>query len=207
LMTIPDDAPPITSSITALEITYAALAAGTTTVNCVAEALDGNGNLLTGVAINVTTIEILGDGAINGIVTLERTTDYTGIDVRILDISGAVAATTTTDATGTFSVTLPPGYYTVEADTAGYVGATTFSEIVVVLGSSIDVGTVELLAGDVNGDAAVDLLDVTQFAADYNQPSTNAVDFDRNAATDLRDFAALVTNIDVVGPLDWGGEP
>jgi len=159
LVSIPESEQGVSSDGLALSATYQALAAGTATISCVADAIDNDSNLIENVAINTAVIEVVANPTISGTVTLEHGTDYSNITVNLTNDLDQVVASTTTDADGNFAFTnVAPGDYTIAADAAGYVAIS--EPLSVVLGSDVNLsGT--LTSGDVNNDNVVDLLDVT----------------------------------------------
>lgn len=202
LTSLREDTASVTEDGTAVTVSYVGAVEGTTELICTADAISATGTLIESVPVTGATIEVVGNGTITGIVTLEEATNHTGIVVILTDENGTPVTTATTAADGAFSFTVEPGSYFVRADADGYV--TVASEpIVVVGGTTEDMGTAVLAAGDVNADDVVDLLDITDFAARYNDAVTNATDFDRSGAHDLLDFTALVDNLDLVGPTNW----
>ncbi|MCA9894070.1 MAG: carboxypeptidase regulatory-like domain-containing protein [Anaerolineae bacterium] len=202
LTSLREDAASITEDGTAVTVSYVGAVEGTTQLTCTADAISATGALIEDVPVTGATIEVVGNGTITGIVTLEEATNHAGIVVILTDENGTPVTTATTAADGAFSFTVEPGSYFVRADADGYV--TVASEpIVVVGGTTENMGTAVLAAGDVNADDVVDLLDITDFAARYNDAVTNATDFDRSGAHDLLDFTALVDNLDLVGPTNW----
>lgn len=193
----------------ALEVVYEAQSAGQTDLICtVVRAVDGSDNLIEVDYVGATII-VIGNGRIEGTLQLSVADDHSGIDVLLLDENGNEVASTTTDSDGNFlleDVRPGPGSYILEADTAGYIAVATENSLSVEGEATSTMPQATLLPGDVNGDNTNDLLDVTQFAADYASQQSNstlAYDFDRSGDTSLFDFFTLVQNLDVVGPTSW----
>ncbi len=102
-------------------------------------------------------------GRIKGRVLLQGREDFSG--VRIL-LDGEEKAVT--DSKGDFSIEVAPGTYTVTAVMPGFLPAVK-SNVVVEPGEVEDVGTVLLLAGDLNGDGIIDIRDLVILGRNFGR--------------------------------------
>lgn len=116
----------------------------------------------------------------------------------------AAGQSTTSDYTGYFELHVPAGTnYTAMASAAGYLSATiSFGDVP---GATIDLGAVELRAGDVNDDGVVDILDISAMGGCYTQGATclPQADFDRDGFIHLADMVAGAGNYLETEPQPW----
>jgi hypothetical protein len=111
-----------------------------------------------------------------------------------------------TNQSGSFSVGgIAPGVYDVEVKEARRIGRLTRN---VALASGPNTRAFgELLAGDVNGDDAVSLVDYSRLRASYGKCEGDvgyqaAADFNGDACVSLPDYSRLRANYGLIGPLD-----
>lgn len=141
------------------------------------------------------------DGKITGYVTLlaERT-DKSGILVEVKD-GNDVIETTYTNADGKFEVEVDDGTYDIVISIVGYL-ARTISGVVVSGGEatlSTEVQPVDLWAGDVNEDDAVNIHDLSPLLTMFGKTASSeeydpAVDFNSDDAINIHDLSPLLSN-------------
>lgn len=140
-------------------------------------------------------------GIVKGRVELEGRPNNGDVHVTV----GSMTSLTLAD--GTFQLSVPAGAYTVRASHASYLKSETV--VTVSTGTSISLPPVMLRAGDVNGDDAVDALDLSLIARDWRRrvgagaPS----DVDGNGVVDVRDIALSVRNRGLQGVQPWSTPP
>jgi hypothetical protein len=199
-----DGQPDLAATGTILNVAYTAAAEGTAQLLCNVDAIDGAGNLIANVPFIGTTITVLGNSSVSGIVTLDAATNHSGSTITLFDILDVAVATTVTAADGSFSIAnVAPGTYQIEADAPGYVSTRSNDTSI---GATVTLPSGLLIAGDINDDEVVDLLDITQFAADYPTQQitpTAAYDVTRDGTVNISDFFITVQNMDTVGPTVW----
>ena len=106
------------------------------------------------------------------------------------------------DANGNLTVSgLPAGTYTLTLQTGSYLMAV---ETVTVTGSNDTADFGELLAGDANGDNAVNILDLSILAGAYNASDGDgsfnpATDFNGDGVVNILDLSLLAGNYNMTG--------
>ncbi|PZC47928.1 MAG: Carboxypeptidase regulatory-like domain-containing protein [Chloroflexi bacterium] len=188
-------ASPRSAPFTLATITFQALAgAGGTTglvystndpriTRAVLGELDVTGNL------NAASIEIIPFGTVEGTVRLERRSSHGGVNVHLGN--AGLSVTVFTDSTGSFSVhDVPADTYTVTATTVGFLKG---EAPVVVIGGNTSAVSLFLLAGDVDSDDQIGLLDLIYIVERLGTATTSA-DLNRDGIVDIRDMVLVAKN-------------
>ncbi len=138
-----------------------------------------------------------GVGTINGTVKYEKRTSQAGILVTLLagGPTGANVAQKTTAADGVFQfANVAAGNYAIIVSASGYLGAVyTFG----VNAAGITLNTVTLLAGNADGNGAIDLVDAGMIGANYKltvPPGPASADFNGDGAINLVDLVMVGKN-------------
>ncbi|MFT4764437.1 MAG: hypothetical protein ACI9OH_001531 [Oleispira sp.] len=167
-------------------------------VICAAEVSDENGQLLQ-VTLTPATIRIDdgvhgGLGSVSGVIELPGITDLSGVEV-VLTIDGR-QVTVITDETGHFEFDgLRDGEFTISLASENYVQSCQAANIAE--GIAVDLGSIELLAGDINADGNIDIADFTFMAARYR---SNQGDADYDAKADLnKDDTINIQDLAILG--------
>ncbi len=167
-------------------------------VTCAAEVSDENGQLLQ-VTLTPATIRIDdgvhgGSGSVSGAIVIPGVTDLSGVEV-VLTIDGR-QVTVTTDETGRFEFDgLRDGEFTISLASDNYVQSCQAANVTE--GGANDLGSIELLAGDINADGNIDIADFTFMAARYR---SNQGDADYDAKADLnRDGTINIQDLAILG--------
>ena len=105
-------------------------------------------------------------------------------------------------AGGSFSFTVAPGTYTISATAPGYLRAV-HQNINVVAGDSIHMENLTLLAGDINADDEIGVLDVATIGANYNLTTPTAADLNGSGRINLLDLQLLAPHYGTSGPSAW----
>jgi exo-beta-1,3-glucanase (GH17 family) len=140
---------------------------------------------------------------ISGTVLLQGRTDHKGSQIFLSEapctsIRSTTVADTVTDAQGRFSLspTFDQSYQCLQVVQPGYLtGQFNFPRG--------DLGTLTLLAGDVNRDNRIDILDLAFIAAHYDR-ATPAADVNGNGVVDIFDLSLTAKNYQRGGPVsNW----
>jgi hypothetical protein len=129
----------------------------------------------------------------------------------------SVTGTTTTDTTGKFTLTgLKIGTYTFRATYPGYLASEKAGIIIGGSTTTIDVGTTTLRGGDVNGDNAINILDIGSIISKFGKTgfavrsaSANctvqdeATDINDDSLVNISDLAIAAGNWGLTGPTRW----
>ena len=160
-------------------------------------------------------VSTLGNAAtLNGTVSLQGltagTTGYqVALEVRLFQPGGTVPVNTlqaTTDVNGNFSVSgITPGVYDVEVKESRRIGRIARN---LSLAAGINTQSFgDLLAGDVNGDDTVGLVDYSRLRASFGKCSGDTgyqpgADFNGDNCITLQDYSRLRANFGIAGPLN-----
>ena len=115
----------------------------------------------------------------------------------------SVEQTATTNANGNFEIAnVPAGLHTVSADAPGYLSAVC-SEVNVTA-PQIVLSPVSLLAGDINDDDVVDIVDATIVGTSFGQTGSDVpADITLDEIVDIFDIVLVSVNYGEKGPKNW----
>jgi hypothetical protein len=154
---------------------------------------------------SVPDIAVTYPGTIEGVVERQGSrTDDAGVKIVAL-AEGGVLTTTTTITSGNFSLEVPlGGTYAVRASYPGYLHAR--KDSVEVLGATVDIGATELVAGDVNGDNCINILDIVSIVGKFGQSGLSASDpqdINDDGTINIFDLTMAAGNFGRCGPTAW----
>ena len=138
--------------------------------------------------------------AVSGSLSLEGRTFAGGLSVSASP--GGKGATS--DANGQFTLTgLTQGQsYTLTASTPGYLSAVRSG--VIATSGTVTVPSTMLRGGDVDGDGAVTIADVSAVATDFGTSNRHgATDINGNGSVDIADVSLAAANFGLSGPTSW----
>lgn len=156
---------------------------------------------------------ITSSSAISGTVVLQGRDSHEGVGIYVSEQSCDTATFTTpvatTDTTGRFEITAVPTPTTVVAAASN----TTLPQVYQCLQVSAKqylagqyqtprgtLGSITLLAGDINADNVIDILDIAAIAGDYGGDSA-AFDLNQDGTVDIFDLSISAKNYQQKGPL------
>ncbi len=140
-------------------------------------------------------------GSVTGKVLLQGRLNHEGVRITL----GLVpAATSLSDGSFAWTGGIPTGQHVIRAEKAGYLSAEG-SVLIELPGQSRSLPVISLVAGDINGDGLIDLLDLVLVAAHVDDESQSDPLFDLTAdgAVDSRDLALIGNNLGQTGPLPF----
>ena len=166
-------------------------------ITCVAQISDEHGQLLQ-VGLTPALIRIDdgvhgGVGSVSGVVEIPEGSNLSGVEV-VLTIDGRQVLIVT-DETGLFEFDgLRDGDFTISLASENYVQSCQVANVAE--GISVDLGLIELLAGDVNADGNIDIADFTFMAARYRSNQGEAdydvkADLNKDGTINIQDLAIL----------------
>jgi len=123
------------------------------------------------------------------------------VTITLYDTNNAVAGTITANTDGTFSLPISAGAYTAGASAPGYLrgqGAVTITG-----GSTTTFQTLNLLAGDIDGNDVVDQFDALTIGINYNGTVPVEADLNNDGTINVLDLEILAFNYRKTGPLSW----
>jgi hypothetical protein len=140
-----------------------------------------------------------GMGRLRGVVRLQGRRDSGGVEV------GVAGNRATSDEAGNFSLELPSGTYSLTASMPGYLEAQK-PNLTLAEGDDLALPPVVLIAGDVNDDGSIDLLDLVTAAASFNTaPQDGRADLNSDGRVNIEDLVLIGMNFGKVESL-WDGE-
>lgn len=123
------------------------------------------------------------------------------VTVGLYDTTNTLVTSVAANVNGTFSLTAPPGTYTVRATASGFLsaqGSTTLTS-----GGTSTMPTITLLAGDLDGNNVIDQLDALTIGMNYNAASPAAADLNNDGVINVLDLELLAQNYRETGPTVW----
>jgi len=87
------------------------------------------------------------------------------------------------------------------ASASGYLNAE--GSVTVVAEATTTKDTVDLLAGDIDGNGVVDQFDALTIGINYNGSEPAAADLNNDGVINVLDLELLAANYHVEGPVDW----
>ena len=144
-------------------------------------------------------------GPVSGVVNLQSRSDYANTEIRLSESSCTAnppdsTLTTLTNSDGSFTITPPMGqnYQCLYVINDNFLSAR----------QSIprgDLGTINLLVGDLNQDNIIDILDVAYVGLRYDSTDLTA-DINQDGKVNIFDVSIVSGNYKKTGPLtNWGG--
>ncbi len=195
LLRVPKKAPPFSGSGTVAVITVRAVGEGVSPLAFVdAKLADGNGQPIEALTED-GSITVECEAGLIGYAYLESRSDHSGILVS-LEGTGLSAVT---DASGAYTFdSVPAGAYTVTFQADNFldvvVGEVTIEEDLVT-----ELCGYTLLAGDLNDDEVIDILDLSLCAADFGSTAP-AADVNANGIVDIYDLVLIGKNFKLASP-------
>jgi hypothetical protein len=123
------------------------------------------------------------------------------VTINLYTSDDELAVSASADTDGTFSLTAPPGTYTIAAAATGFLGAQ--GPVVTTSGETITKTTVNLLAGDIDGDGGIDQYDAMTIGMNYNVDAPDAADLNADGLVNVLDLEALAANYRATGATFW----
>jgi hypothetical protein len=139
--------------------------------------------------------------SISGTVKLQSRTDHRGSYVSASEqpcVTFTPVVTVATALDGGFAISMPSGknYQCLQAAHSLYLSKQKYSP-------TGNLGVISLYGGDVNGDNAIDILDLAYIAIHYNKTDPTA-DINADGIVNILDLAIVASNYGKKGPLtDW----
>ena len=180
------------------------LLSGQTSINCMARVSKGDGTL-ENILYIPDTLTIFGNAltatppaapVISGQVFAGKL-----VTIRLFNPDTTLAATTTANVNGTFSLTAPAGNYTVVASAPGYLNAQ--GSATLTNGLNTVMPLVSLPAGDIDGNGVIDQFDALTLGMNYNASSPAVADLNNDGIINVLDMELLAANYHKSGALVW----
>ena len=174
------------------------LEAGQAEIECTARASTGDGVLvdLISTIATLTIQDAVLDGILSGLVLASK-----AITVNLYNLDDTLATTVLANPDGTFSLTAPAGTYTLVAEASGFLKAQ--GSATIVTGETTTMPTVNLIAGDIDGNGTIDQFDAMTIGMSYNTASPDAADLNSDGVINVLDLEIVAANYNVAGPISW----
>ena len=105
------------------------------------------------------------------------------------------------DGLGYFTIDVPADTYRVLATSPGYLSAE--GEAIVTSSNTTTMSTIDLLAGDIDGNDVIDAFDALTIGINYNLAAPTEADLNNDSIIDVLDLELLAANYNAVGPTAW----
>lgn len=183
-----------------------ALQLGQTPIECTARVSKGQG-ILESIPSIGDTLTIVGNIP-SPTATLPSSTFISGqviaskpVVIRLYNPDNTVAASTTANADGTFNIIISGGTYTIVASAEGFLNAQ--GSVTLTNGIPQTMSTVNLIAGDIDGNSIIDQFDALTIGMSYNASSPAAADLNNDGVINVLDLQLLAANYHKSGALAW----
>jgi minor extracellular serine protease Vpr len=183
-------APALNGSGNLVSIPFRAKAVGSTPVSFYTLRLVNSGAQVIPISRSDGSVTVTGNQAtLSGQVLLEGRTNHSGT---VVQLDGG--STVTTGADGRYTFTTTGGSHTLLYTRASYLRRSV--TVSAPAGGTTTVPTVTLLAGDINGDNIIDILDLSTVGANFNSssPSPAAADVNGDGTVDIVDIVLVAKN-------------
>ena len=123
------------------------------------------------------------------------------VTVTLYGAGNAVAGSVVANPDGTFSLLSPAGAYSAVAAAPGYLRAQ--GSVNITSGNTTTLPTINLLAGDIDGNDVIDQFDALTIGINYNGSAPSAADLNNDGIINVLDLEVLALNYRQTGPLVW----
>jgi len=185
-----------TTGGTVFTFSLKALANGSFTFDCQVRASKGTDLFGIGFSpITITISDTTANGTVSGVVTASK-------PVTITLLSGTTTiGTVVANANGSFSLSAPPGTYTITASASGFLTAQ--GSVTLTSGANTTKPTIALAAGDVDNNGKIEANDVLTIGINYNKTTPTAADLNNDGIINVLDLQLLAKNYPMTGPTAW----
>jgi hypothetical protein len=126
--------------------------------------------------------------------------------VTLTDPNGSVAGSVTANVDGTFNLSVPAGTYTAVASAPGHLRAQ--GSVSITGGNTTTLQTINLLAGDIDGNDVIDQFDALTIGINYNGIAPAAAELNNDGTINVLELEILAPNYRQSGPLPFSaGDP
>lgn len=136
------------------------------------------------------------DGVVSGQVIANKP-----VTVNLLDGNNVIVQSVAANPDGTFILTALPGTYTIVAAASGSLSHQ--GSVTITAGVTSIRPAITLLAGDIDGNNAIDQFDALTIGMSYTSASPSAADLNNDGVIDFLDLELLAENYRKTGPIVW----
>lgn len=196
-----------TSSGTAFTFSIRGISAGTTNVQCTARVSTGQGGLVD-IDYIPDTVTVFDSSNITPTPTQVLPAYVTGqvnaskpVTIQLFDASNALVVSQAANPDGTFNIPINAGTYTIIASAQGFLNAQGFVSLTG--GVTTTMQTVNLPAGDIDGNSVIDQFDALTIGINYSSTTPTAADLNNDGTINVLDLELLAANYRLSGALAW----
>ena len=195
-----------TSNGTAFTFSVRGLQPGQSVVQCTARVSTGQGGLQS-IAYIPDTVTVL-DASVTSTPTQSGPAVVTGrviaskpVTIQLYDTGNALVVSQTANPDGSFNIPIGGGTYTIVASAQGFLNAQGF--VTLANGVTTMMQTVNLPAGDIDGNSVIDQFDALTIGMNYNASIPAAADLNNDGLINVLDLELLAANYRLSGALAW----
>lgn len=181
--------PVFTFSVTALQ-------QGEASITCVVRVSTGDQTLTTIEPVSGSLTISVPMGTLAGDVNASKP-----VTVNVYNADTSLAGTVAANPDGTFTLSLAHGTYTAIASAEGFLDAQ--GAPVITSGNTTTLSTINLLAGDIDGNGVIDQFDALTIGMGYNTGVPAAADLNNDSVINVLDLELLAANYNQSGPQAW----
>lgn len=123
------------------------------------------------------------------------------VTIRLYNLDTTLAATIPANPDGTFNFNAAAGSYTIVASAEGFLNAQ--GSITLTNGVTTTMPTINLIAGDVDGNSIINQLDALTIGMNYNGSTPTAADLNNDGVINVLDLQMLALHYGQSGALAW----
>ena len=123
------------------------------------------------------------------------------VTISVYDANNVLITSVAASLNNSFAVTLSAGTYTVVASASGFLN--TQGSFSVTSNLTTTLPTITLLAGDIDGNNAIDQFDALTIGMSYNASVPAAADLNGDGIINVLDLELLAGNYRETGPVVW----
>lgn len=123
------------------------------------------------------------------------------VTISLYNLDSTLAAAIPANPDGTFNLNAAAGSYTVVASAEGYLKAQ--APITLTNGVTTTMPTIDLIAGDVDGNGAINQLDALTIGMNYNGSIPTAADLNNDGVINVLDLQMLAAHYGLSGAIVW----
>jgi murein DD-endopeptidase MepM/ murein hydrolase activator NlpD len=123
------------------------------------------------------------------------------VTVTLYNLDSSIAGSITVNSNGTFTLAAPSGNYTAVASSDGFLNVQ--ASVTLNNGITTTLPSVNLAAGDIDGNNVIDQFDAITIGMNYNSDQPSVADLNNDGVINVLDLELLAGNYRKTGPLMW----
>jgi murein DD-endopeptidase MepM/ murein hydrolase activator NlpD len=123
------------------------------------------------------------------------------VTINVFDAGNVLVGAGTVNQDGTFTLNASAGAHTVLASASGFLSAQ--ASVTITNGNTTSLPSINLLAGDIDGNKVIDQFDAMTIGMAYNTATPPAADLNNDGIINVLDLELLAANYRETGPTAW----